>query len=115
MRSISILEFMLSSLTLTPVQRIMFCTARISSTGKSLHEHEFAGKFDAAIDMDQGVFGAGAFRVAAFFEVAGVVHEHGQQAQFEHPLRQARFGRLAMPPRSKARHARMPCKVCSRS
>ena len=70
-----------------------------------LAQHQFTGEFDAAIHVGQGVFGAGAVGIPMFFEIARVVRQHGQQPQFQHPLRQARLHLLAMPAAQQAHHA----------
>src|SRR5207245_8778430 len=48
-------------------------------------------KFGAAPRMDYGVFRASALRVIPFLEIAGVMKQDGQQAEFKHSLREYRL------------------------
>ena len=97
---------MMLTLALTPVQRIMFCTALYVRRVEAFLGHQLRGKFRAAVNVRDRVFRARAFGIISLFKVAGVVQENGEQPELEYSLRKRRLRAGPVRPAQQPRHAK---------
>ena len=102
-RSASLSNEMLSRKASIPVQRIMFYGADVG-VGIIIFREQLGGEFQTSIDVRGGVFG-GRGGVVAAFQIAGVVQENTDEAEFKEALREFGLRSGGMTTAEQAGHA----------